>query len=201
VCQPEINEYDDDDDDIPGLCLHSLLGTLSFTLMSHIHLTILISAHWSAISFSFLAGHVIWCLYWSNMKIGSEVWRGGVWKFGFSIDYSILTLYVFSLMCICMLKFFHLSFMFLFKVIWMSFCRSLLVYCKDGLTCHHYDSMNQGNIEAAKRVWNFLRISTKGDYLVFQLYDSIINNIQYSTVQYNTVQYNTVLFPLNVAMG
>ena len=147
------------------------------------------------------AGHVIWCLYWSNMKIGSEVWRGGVWKFGFSIDYSILTLYVFSLMCICMLKFFHLSFMFLFKVIWMSFCRSLLVYCKDGLTCHHYDSMNQGNIEAAKRVWNFLRISTKGDYLVFQLYDSIINNIQYSTVQYNTVQYNTVLFPLNVAMG
>lgn len=38
---------------------------------------------------------------------------------------------------------------------------SLLVYCKADQTCHHYDSMNQGNIQAAKRVWNFLRISTK----------------------------------------
>jgi len=37
------------------------------------------------------------------------------------------------------------------------------VYCKTDKTCCHYDSMNQGNIEAAKRVWNFLRTSTKGD--------------------------------------
>ena len=35
---------------IPSLCLNSLLGTLSFTLTLHIHLTILISARWSAIS-------------------------------------------------------------------------------------------------------------------------------------------------------
>jgi len=38
--------------------LKSLLGTLSFTLMLHIHLTILISARWSATSFSFLTGQV-----------------------------------------------------------------------------------------------------------------------------------------------
>jgi len=25
--------------------------------------------------------------------------------------------------------------------------------------------MNQGNIEAAKKIWNFLRISTKGDFI------------------------------------
>jgi len=43
---------------IPSLSLDSLLGTLSFTLILHIHLTILISADWSAISFSFLTGHV-----------------------------------------------------------------------------------------------------------------------------------------------
>ena len=49
------------------------------------------------------------------------------------------------------------------------FCRSLLVYCKNDQTCHHYDSMNQGNIQAAKRIWNFLRISTKGDFFMFQL--------------------------------
>jgi len=36
---------------IPSLSLNSLLGTLSFTLTLHIHLTILISAHWSATSF------------------------------------------------------------------------------------------------------------------------------------------------------
>jgi len=33
---------------IPSLSLNSLLGTLSFTLTLHIHLTILISARWSA---------------------------------------------------------------------------------------------------------------------------------------------------------
>jgi len=38
--------------------LNSLLGTLSFTLTIHIHLTILISARWSATSFSFLTGQV-----------------------------------------------------------------------------------------------------------------------------------------------
>jgi len=36
---------------IPSLSLNSLLGTLSFTLMSHIHLTILISARCSATIF------------------------------------------------------------------------------------------------------------------------------------------------------
>jgi len=39
---------------IPSLSLNSLLETLSLTLSSHINLTILISAHWSATSFSFL---------------------------------------------------------------------------------------------------------------------------------------------------
>ena len=43
---------------IPSLSLNSLLGTLSFTVTLHIHLTTLISARWSAISFSFLTGHV-----------------------------------------------------------------------------------------------------------------------------------------------
>jgi len=38
--------------------LNCLLGTLSFTLTSHIHLTMLISAHWNATSFSFLIGQV-----------------------------------------------------------------------------------------------------------------------------------------------
>ena len=38
--------------------LHSLLGTLSFSLTPHIHLTILVSDHWSTTSFSFLKGHV-----------------------------------------------------------------------------------------------------------------------------------------------
>ena len=41
---------------IPSLSFNSLLGTLSFTLTLHIHLTILISAYWSATSFSFLTG-------------------------------------------------------------------------------------------------------------------------------------------------
>jgi len=41
-----------------SLSLNSLLGTLSFYLMSHIHLTILISALWSATSFSSLTGQV-----------------------------------------------------------------------------------------------------------------------------------------------
>jgi len=43
---------------LPSLSLNSLLGTLSFTLTLHIHLTILISARWSATSFSFLTGQV-----------------------------------------------------------------------------------------------------------------------------------------------
>jgi len=43
---------------IPNLSLNSLLGTLSFTFTLHIHLTILISARWSATSFSFLTGQV-----------------------------------------------------------------------------------------------------------------------------------------------
>jgi len=38
--------------------LNSLLGTLSFTLMPHIHLTILMSARWSATLLSFLTGQV-----------------------------------------------------------------------------------------------------------------------------------------------
>jgi len=42
----------------PSLVPNSLLGTLSFTIMSHIHLTILISACWSATSFSFLTDQV-----------------------------------------------------------------------------------------------------------------------------------------------
>jgi len=41
---------------IPSLSINSLLGTASFTLTLHIHLTILISARWSATSFSFLTG-------------------------------------------------------------------------------------------------------------------------------------------------
>ena len=39
---------------IPSLSLNSLLRTLSFTVTSHIYLTILIHARWSATSFSFL---------------------------------------------------------------------------------------------------------------------------------------------------
>ena len=38
----------------PSHSLHPLLGTQSCSLTLHIHLTILISAHWSATSFSFL---------------------------------------------------------------------------------------------------------------------------------------------------
>jgi len=43
---------------IPNLSLSSLLGNLSYTLMPHIHLTILISGSWSATSYSFLTGQV-----------------------------------------------------------------------------------------------------------------------------------------------
>ena len=39
-----------------SLSLSSWLGNLSFSLMPHIHLTILIPARWSATSFSFLTG-------------------------------------------------------------------------------------------------------------------------------------------------
>jgi len=42
----------------PSLSLNSLLGTLSFALTIHIQLTILMSASWSATSFSFLTGQV-----------------------------------------------------------------------------------------------------------------------------------------------
>ena len=42
----------------PSLSLSSLLGSLSFSLTPHIHLTILISAHWSATTFSFLTSQV-----------------------------------------------------------------------------------------------------------------------------------------------
>jgi len=43
---------------ISNLPLSSLLGNLSFTLVSHIYLTIVISARWSATSFSFRTGQV-----------------------------------------------------------------------------------------------------------------------------------------------
>jgi len=42
----------------PSLPLNSLLGTLSCNFTPHIHLTILISALWSATSFSFVTGQV-----------------------------------------------------------------------------------------------------------------------------------------------
>jgi len=42
----------------PSFSLNPLLGILSCSLTPHIHLTILISAHWSATSFSFLTGQV-----------------------------------------------------------------------------------------------------------------------------------------------
>jgi len=42
----------------PSLSLNPLLGTVPCSLMLHIHLSILISAHWSATSFSFLTGQV-----------------------------------------------------------------------------------------------------------------------------------------------
>ena len=43
----------------PSLFLNPLLGTLSSSFTQHIHLTILISALWSATSVSFLTGQVI----------------------------------------------------------------------------------------------------------------------------------------------
>ena len=42
----------------PSLSLSSLLASLSFSLTPHIHLTIVISACWSATTFSFLTGQV-----------------------------------------------------------------------------------------------------------------------------------------------
>jgi len=43
---------------IPSRSLNPLLGTLSCTVMPHIHLTSLITAHWSATSFFFHTGQV-----------------------------------------------------------------------------------------------------------------------------------------------
>jgi len=43
----------------PRFSLNSLLATLYFTLTSRIHMTILISARWSATSFSFLTGLIL----------------------------------------------------------------------------------------------------------------------------------------------
>ena len=43
---------------VPSLSLNFLLGSLSSSLIPHIHLTVLISACWSATSFSFLTGQV-----------------------------------------------------------------------------------------------------------------------------------------------
>ena len=54
---------------IPSLSLNSLLGTLSFTLTVHIHLTILISARWSATPFSFLTGQE------RNTKKPKKLWH------------------------------------------------------------------------------------------------------------------------------
>jgi len=51
-CSTEIMSFN------PSLSLNPLLGTLSWNFMPHIHLTILISARWSATSFSFLTGLV-----------------------------------------------------------------------------------------------------------------------------------------------
>ena len=50
------------------ISLHSLFGNLSFTLMPHIHLTILISAGWSANSFSFLT----WIM---KIVCRTKIWR------------------------------------------------------------------------------------------------------------------------------
>jgi len=55
---------------IPSLSLNSLLETLSFNLMPHIHLSILVSAVWSAISFSQLNWFV--CCRRSHVS-------GGLW--------------------------------------------------------------------------------------------------------------------------
>jgi len=51
-CSTEIMSFN------PSLSLNHLLGALSCSLMPHIHLTILISALWSATSFSILTGQV-----------------------------------------------------------------------------------------------------------------------------------------------
>jgi len=63
--------------------LRSLLGNLSFTLMPHIHLTILISARWSATTFSFLTGQVsLPCNILFKNRTYSECDRDGIWTEG-----------------------------------------------------------------------------------------------------------------------
>jgi len=57
---------------IPSLSLNFLLGTLSFTLTPHIHMTILISARWSATSFSFLTGQV--SLHYNILLRTQAIW-------------------------------------------------------------------------------------------------------------------------------
>jgi len=47
----------------PSLSLNTLLGILSCSFNPHIHLTILISARWSATSFSFLMGQISFPCY------------------------------------------------------------------------------------------------------------------------------------------
>ena len=53
---------------IPNLSLSSLFGNLSFSLTPHIHLTILISARWSATSFSFLTDQCKWRKWLNKFK-------------------------------------------------------------------------------------------------------------------------------------
>jgi len=57
--------------------LNSLLGTLSFSLMPHIHLTILISACWSVTSFSFLRGQVsLPCnIHFHTLRLSIQIWH------------------------------------------------------------------------------------------------------------------------------
>jgi len=63
---------------IHSLSLNFLLGTLSFTLTLHIHLTILISACWSATSFSFPTGQVsLSCRTFE--KYSSKIFHAGCW--------------------------------------------------------------------------------------------------------------------------
>jgi len=73
---------------IPSISLNSLVGTLSFILTLHIYLTILISACWSATSFSFLTGQVsLPCsillytqLLYSLPLLIKGAWRSQVWR-------------------------------------------------------------------------------------------------------------------------
>jgi len=71
---------------IPSLSVNSLLGTLSFTLTLHIHLTILISACWSVTSFSFLTGQD-----WFNQPLLS-IWTKTSISRGYCLLYVVLTL-------------------------------------------------------------------------------------------------------------